>query len=252
MWRGISTRLLSPAVLGDANEARLVAAYLASATGVFVEIGAHEPVFLSQTHHLEKAGWRGVLIEPLAECAEMLRRERTAQVFQVAAGSPEDEGRVLPLLVAGALSTLGPSLRQLDARASGVRNVPVRTVDSILCEAGIDNVDFVSIDVEGTELAVLRGFALEKFRPRLVLIEDGVQHLDKHRYMLERGYKLVRRTALNNWYIPRETAFPVSLFGRLQLLRKLYLGLWPRRLKQAVREWRKARRERSAALPIPG
>jgi hypothetical protein len=57
--------------------------------------------------------------------------------------------------------------------------------------------------------------------------------LDQHSYMLARGYKLVRRTGLNKWYVPRETAFQVSLVGRLQFLRKLYLGLWPRRLKRA-------------------
>jgi len=93
-------------------------------------------------------------------------------------------------------------------------------------------VDFLSVDVEGAELAVLRGFSIAQYRPRLILIEDDVQDLTKHAYLNARGYKLVRRTALNNWYVPRATPFPISPFGRWQLIRKLYLGTWWRRWKR--------------------
>lgn len=241
MWRSISSRLLHPAIFGERRETDQVSAYLDSDTGVFVEVGAYDPEILSQTLHLENAGWRGILIEPLAERAELLRRRRKATVFEVAAGAPEDAGRLLPLQVAGALSTLRAEPRELKVRASETRMVPVRTLDSILEEAGIETVDFVSIDVEEAELDVLRGFSLERYRPRLVLIEDGMLHLDKHRHMLARGYKLVRRTALNNWYVPRAAEFPISAVGRLQFLRKLYLGLWLRRARRAIAVRRRAR-----------
>ena len=129
----------------------------------------------------------------------------------------------MPLLVAGALSTLKSTIVE-DVRPTEIRQVVVRTLDAILAEAGVERIDFLSVDVEGAELAVLRGFSIARYRPRLILIEDDVQDLAKHAYLEARGYKLVRRTALNNWYVPRETPFPISLFGRWQLIRKLYLG----------------------------
>jgi hypothetical protein len=159
---------------------------------------------------------------------------RRARVFAVAAGAPEDDGKELPLLAAGALSTLGDYIVQ-GVRPTEIRNVPVRSLDSILAESGIDRMDFLSIDVEGQELAVLRGLSLERYRPRLILIEDDVHDLTKHSYLEARGYKLVRRTALNNWYVPHDTPFPISLFGRWQLVRKLYLGIGLRRLKRRRR-----------------
>ena len=58
--------------------------------------------------------------------------------------------------------------------------------------------------------------------------------LETHRLLRQRGYKLVQRTGLNNWYVPRDVCFRVSLFGRWQFLRKLYLGLWLRRLKRRL------------------
>jgi hypothetical protein len=114
--------------------------------------------------------------------------------------------------------------------------VPIRTLDAILCEAGIGGIDLLSIDVEGTELDVLAGFTIERYRPRLILLEDDTRTRDKHGYMTARGYKLVRRTDLNNWYVPRDTAFPVSLFGRWQLLRKMYLGAPLRRWRERWRQ----------------
>lgn len=32
---------------------------------MYVEVGANEPVNLSQTWHLEQKGWHGLLIEPI-------------------------------------------------------------------------------------------------------------------------------------------------------------------------------------------
>jgi len=227
----MAATLLQKSVLGEDNERELISEFLGASPGWFVEVGANDPVLLSQTYHLERRGWRGILVEPLRECAERLRSARRAQVFEVAAGAPEDEGRELPLLVAGALSTLKASIVE-DVRPSEIRQVRVRTLDSLLAEAGVDRVDFLSVDVEGAELAVLRGFSFARYRPRLILLEDDVQDLSKHSYLEAHGYKLVRRTALNNWYVPKDTPFPISPFGRWQLIRKLYLGTWWRRRKR--------------------
>ena len=105
------------------------------------------------------------------------------------------------------------------------------TLDEILDRSGLPAIDFLSIDVEGAELDVLKGFPIEKYNPKLVLVEDDVHTREKHKYLVARRYKLVRRTNLNNWYIPEHTPFPVSLFGRWQLVRKMYLST-------AIRRWR--------------
>ncbi len=114
------------------------------------------------------------------------------------------------------------------------------TLDDILEKENNPRVDFISIDVEGGEVDVLRGFSLERHQPVLVLIEDGVRNLDKHRAMISRGYKLVKRTVLNNWYVPRETRFTMATFAeRLELFRKMYLAT-------PFRQWRLAMRRRRA------
>lgn len=57
---------------------------------------------------------------------------------------------------------------------TGYEEVRVMTLDEILKPAGNLKVDFLSIDVAGLKLEVLRGFDLEKHQPRLLLNEDNL------------------------------------------------------------------------------
>ena len=69
--------------------------------GFFVDVGANEPTDGSQTWHLEKLGWRGVVIEPQPRLAQKLKEQRRAAVFACACSSPQNAGKMLPFQTAG-------------------------------------------------------------------------------------------------------------------------------------------------------
>src|SRR5680860_384457 len=53
--------------------------------GVFVEAGANDGIWQSNTYLLERRGWRGVLIEPIPELFDRCRRNRPqSQVYNCA------------------------------------------------------------------------------------------------------------------------------------------------------------------------
>jgi len=82
---------------------------------------------------------------------------------------------------------------------------------------------------------------LPAYRPKLILMEDKCQSLRKHRYLSRAGYRLIKRTGFNNWYIPCEDARCHIQFGlRLEFFRKMYLGL-PFRRFQRFRSWLRSR-----------
>jgi len=219
---------------------RLIAAFFGNRKGYFVEVGANEPRARSQTFHLEQAGWTGVLIEPQPALAAQLRAERKAKVFAVACSTPENAGRTLPLHVAGPLSSLDRARMAPGAAPETVIEVPVRTLDSVLEEAGAPaGFDFLSIDVEGHELEVLRGFSIARWRPRLILLEDHVRDLSKHNYLTSLGYRIVRRYENNGWYVARCDAVRAGLADRWEILRKYYLALPFRILRNLSRRLRK-------------
>jgi FkbM family methyltransferase len=207
--------------------------------GFFVEVGANDPKKDSQSWHLEQAGWTGILVEPLPDLAAELRRQRTAQVFEVACSSPDRAGQVMRLHVAGPFSSFDPNLAVTGMRADRVIDVKVRTLNDVLSEGNAHvPIDLMSVDVEGHELEVLSGFDFARWKPRLVLLEDHVSSLDKHHFMVRAGYALMRRTGLNGWYVPREDAPPMDLLGRWQIFRKYYLALPFRMFRDARRRLR--------------
>ena len=207
--------------------------------GFFVEVGANDPKKDSQSWHLEETGWSGILVEPLPDLAAELRRVRKAQVFEFACSSPNRAGEVMRLHVAGPFSSFDPHLAVTGMRADEVINVTVRTLDEVLTEGqAAKPIDLLSVDVEGHEIDVLRGFDFAQWKPRLILLEDHVSSLDKHRFMTKAGYALMRRTGLNGWYVPREDAPAMGLLGRWQIARKYYLALPFRMFRDARRRLR--------------
>ena len=214
--------------------------------GFFLEVGANHPTQGSQTWLLEQNGWRGILVEPQAALAALLRERRAgSRVFQAACGPPENVGQAtlyVPDDTLGGFATLERNVDDPYVRYARTERVEVLTLEAILQRAGDTQVDFLSVDTEGTEVGVLRGLDLAKRKPALILIEDKLQDLSKHTYLRRHGYVLVKRTELNDWYVPQGSRFTMTSVGeKLALWRKVFLGLPFRKL----RRWRHSRRART-------
>jgi FkbM family methyltransferase len=234
-------------IAGHDREARLVREFFGDRPGFFVDVGANDPHEESQTWHLERRGWNGILIEPQPNLAIRLRETRKAQVFGVACSSPANSGRAMPFYVAGSNSALDRDRMAPGSALEAVIEVPIRTLDEVLIEAKAPaGLDFLSIDVEGHEIDVLRGFDFARWRPRLILLEDHVGSLAKHRFLRAAGYRLVRRSGFNGWYIPADAAADVSWRDRWEILRKYYLALPFRMFRDASRRLRQSFKDRRA------
>lgn len=191
--------------------------------GFFVEVGANHPTWCSQTWLLESQGWQGILVEPLPEKAALLREERPrSRVFQAAMGAPDQRGRAR--FTVAAQDSLSGLTTHPGVVADRFVEVEVRTLDDILAEAGNPKLDFVSIDVEGSELQVLRGFSLERHQPALLMMEDHLQRMEVHRHLVRHRYRLVKRTGCNNWYVPVAARFELSTRAeRCRLWKEIHL-----------------------------
>jgi FkbM family methyltransferase len=195
--------------------------------GFFIEVGANDPRQNSLTYILERLGWTGMLVDPLSACYEKLLRDRPrSRSFHCACVRPDQIGQITlhapdPSSV---VATVEKNVDDFDIKYAFTESCDAVTLDSLLNEVNPTRIDFLSIDTEGTELDVLLGFDLARHRPRLILIEDKLYHLSKHRYLTQQGYKLVKRTMLNNWYVSaREDSLNIrsSLGERLRLWRKM-------------------------------
>ncbi len=207
------------------NESSLVWNFFKrSPQGVFVEVGANHPTLESQTWYLEQQGWSGVLVEPNPELFKLLCEQRPrSRVMQAAAGAQAGEVDLL-LGINHLHSTLVPVLG--DPLSEEKIRVKLCTLDSILAEAGVARIDFLSIDVEGMELQVLRGLDFQKFAPQLVLIEEHRRDYAKHFYLRHHGYRLVKRTGRNNWYVPNHHPATVRSLNTTAEAWRLWRKMW--------------------------
>jgi len=184
-----------------------------SPQGVFVEVGANHPVMLCEQRPRSRA-------------------------IHAAVGAPGQGDEVDLLLGMDHLhSTLTPVLG--DPLSGKKVRVKLRTLDSILAEAGTTKIDFLSIDVEGMELQVLQGLDFKKYKPALILLEEHRRDYKKHYYLRSQGYRLVKRTGRNNWYVPGDSPATVGSLNTsgeaLRMWRKMWLNPPFDKLKRKIK-----------------
>ncbi len=132
------------------------------------------------------------------------------------------------------LSTLSPGFAQL-ARERGIAEAAESEVSTIrlrrvLEQNAIDEVHFLSIDVEGWELPVLRGIDLSTTRPWVICIEAITPGTDRYcgtdaRELIESaGYVLVLFDGVNDWFVAteRQNLIPALRAGLSAVDRGLY------------------------------
>jgi FkbM family methyltransferase len=137
--------------------------------GYFVEAGAVDGVFESNTYYLERfLGWSGVLIEPVPEMFKRLATNRPKSISYNCALVPFDySASEISINYAHALSTVtvNPTLQ------SELISVPARTLSSVIEDAALPRLDLLSLDVEGFEIEVLSGLSFDNHAPNYILIE---------------------------------------------------------------------------------
>ncbi|HSJ21018.1 MAG TPA: FkbM family methyltransferase [Nocardioidaceae bacterium] len=185
--------------------------------GVYVDVGANDPVEDSVTKVFYDRGWRGLDVEPVAEYAEALRAERPRDHVAEVAITGEDHGSVtLHEVVGTGLSTLRNGIADEAAgRGFPTRDVtvPTRTLRSLVDEhLGDQDVHFCKIDAEGVEAEVLASVDLEAWRPWVLVVEATHPNTAEPTWIkwqdgvLAAGYRLCLFDGLSRFYVSEERA----------------------------------------------
>jgi FkbM family methyltransferase len=180
------------------------------ASGFFVEVGCIDGVRFSNTLTFEERGWKGLCVEAHAGFIGALRKNRPGSIVEhCAAGDTDEEGVTFYANFRGSLSSLDRT-QEGRFRAFGryfggftEQKVRKRRLDTLLAVHGVKQVDLLSLDIEGSEEEAIRGLDLERYRPRIMVIEvDGKrQEAALDRLILQHGYHKWIRLGSNLFYM---------------------------------------------------
>jgi FkbM family methyltransferase len=104
-----------------------------------------------------------------------------------------------------AISSLVVDQRLVDSHKGMINKVEeikveVKKLDTVLSRINLEKIDFVSIDTEGTELEVLMGFDINRWKPILFIIENNFEESKFLDYLRDFGYKFSQRIGVNDFF----------------------------------------------------
>tara|TARA_Y100000992_G_C21185707_1_gene452974 strand:+ start:185 stop:928 length:744 start_codon:yes stop_codon:yes gene_type:complete len=179
--------------------------------GFFIELGAHNGLFQSNTAFFEKEmEWSGILIEPSLKGYEQCKKNRPNSIclnYACVSNDYKDH------YIEGDFEDNSPMASVNAARLGGIEKrkknmVKVKTItlEKILDEHCKTDIDFLSLDTEGYELEILKGVNFIKYRPKFLLIEvymkdynDIVNFLNSHNYKLHSNFTNYNKIDNPNW-----------------------------------------------------
>ncbi len=166
--------------------------------GVFVDVGAGAPIFASNTYCFEQRGWKGLCIDAEERHIPDLKTHR-ANVEHCFVGTSQGYA-VLQRAGCPELSTVLDHL-PLEDRLPAIR-LPVIDLESLVNLHGIDKIDLLSIDTEGTEIDVLNSLDLESHAPEVIIVEFLTQPRPSNEtalleYFSDLPYDLIHKTFAN-------------------------------------------------------
>lgn len=229
----------------------VLARLLGPGPGFYVDCGAANPMNDSVTRHFYEHGWRGINIEPRTDAAQAVARARPEDVtLNVAVGDADGEVTF--------------HVREDDPHQSSVVltdgpgttiTVPCRSLDSILEEHRPERFDFLKIDVEGHERAVLQGIDLHRWRPQVIVIEAvkpwSTERVDAEwrDLVLDRGYQEALFDGINLFFVADELGASLPVPPASPLDR--FVPARVHALEKEVRELRARLAERAVVEPAP-
>lgn len=202
--------------------------------GFYVDVGANDPDIDNVTRVFYERGWSGINIEPLFVNSIELRKKRTRDInLEIAVGETEGSITFYEIGKWHGYSTTDAEIAA-QHRKDGLEviehKVPVRKLSDVLDEVAKDKaVDFLKIDVEGTELSVLRGMDLRRHRPKIILLEskmpvtinmvDRVDEVPDRAgeyadYLAPLGYHFIYHDGLNAYFVAEEHRALEKAFSR--------------------------------------
>lgn len=188
------------------QEEKFIVDYFQGKVGTFADLGANDGKTLSNTRRLVELGWKGIFVEPSPKAFEMLKENYKGidglYFYPFALGDSNDmvkfhdSGTHLNKGDHGLLSTMTDSDYQKWRGSTQFETIEVECFrwKTFLNRLTIKTFDFISCDVEGQDLTVLKQIDLTGVK--MVCVEWNGKQKEEFSEVC-RGFRLIHENAEN-------------------------------------------------------
>lgn len=181
------------------------------ANGYFVEFGATNGISDSNTYLLEKEfGWTGILAEPARCWQEALQRNRNCHVETRCVWSASGITLTFNEVDVAALSTIDTYSsrdvnRELRTHGTTYKVETISLQDLLEKYDAPSEIDYLSVDTEGSEFEILSHFDFDKYRFKVITCEHNFTPMREklHSLWTSKGYvrTLQAISSVDDWYV---------------------------------------------------
>lgn len=182
--------------------------------GFYVDVGAHHPKRFSNTYFFYKKGWSGINIDATPGSMDKFNKLRKRDInLEVPISEKED---TLTYYMFNEPALNGFSRQLSDERTEkgnykliDTKELKTKTLASVLIEYLSPNsqIDFLSIDVEGLDLSVLKSNDWDKYKPKVIIVEilkNSIETLLEHEitcFLKEKKYDFYAKSMNSVFFI---------------------------------------------------
>ncbi len=142
--------------------------------GIYIDVGCNHPVYNNNTYLLNKKGWKGINIDIDKKSIQLFDLFRKKDLnINLAVSSKKTELEYINYHEKSPINAIKTSQNRHFQSLEKTKKIKSDTLDSIIENSQFKDkkIDFVSIDVEGHEIEVIKGFNLKKYKPSIIVIE---------------------------------------------------------------------------------
>jgi FkbM family methyltransferase len=180
----------------------LVDHLLKKENGFYCEVGACDGLIHSNTFFLEKIkNWKGILCEPASFWLENLKINRPNSIIESTPIFPDHKYNVNFVEKQG-----GRSFVDFQKKEKAINKTNTLSLTDLFVKNSVKEVDYLSIDTEGSEYEILTSLNFEKFRPKIITIEHNYNKEKRKKilyYLSKKNYRRIFKSIsrFDDWYV---------------------------------------------------
>ena len=175
--------------------------------GFYVDIGCYHPIEGNNTYLLFKKGWNGINADVNSLSIELFKKARENDYnINVAVSNQKKRLKIYFRRKINMLNTSDEKLAKIHFR-NGFESkfIQSKSLNNIIKSSRFrkKKIDFLNIDVEGSEINVLKSLDFKKYKPKLICIEihnheemynpnlDYLKRNKVYKFLINKGYRIV-------------------------------------------------------------